>query len=104
MAGETEAEAVTDDKIREALDRYERVIVDRYDYPSSSGVPPALAHALTMIPKMREMIVTTESIMDNSATPLEDAIPVREKLMRWLGFLQGVLFAFGVYTIDEMRA
>jgi len=27
-----------------------------------------------------------------------------EKAMRWLGFIQGVLWATGVRTIDEMRA
>lgn len=27
----------------------------------------------------------------------------KEKFMRWLGFVQGVLWVNGVYTIDEMR-
>ncbi len=28
----------------------------------------------------------------------------RDKANRWLGFIQGVLFCVGHYTIDEMRA
>ena len=39
--------------------------------------------------------------------PIEEGQPtwthIWEKAMRWLGFIQGVLFAKGVYTIDEMR-
>jgi len=26
-----------------------------------------------------------------------------EKAMRWLGFIQGVFFSAGIYTIDELR-
>ena len=26
-----------------------------------------------------------------------------EKLMRWLGFIQGVLYVWRIYSIDEMR-
>lgn len=28
----------------------------------------------------------------------------REKADRWLGFIQGVLWTFGHYTVDDMRA
>jgi hypothetical protein len=97
---------MTDDKVRAVLDRYEREVVDRYDYPSSSGVPPAIAHALTMIPKMRNMLADVATLGDEplSIAVASGYIQKREKLMRWLGFLQGVLFAFGIYTVDEMRA
>jgi len=27
----------------------------------------------------------------------------KEKAMRWLGFIQGVLYAHDIFTIDEMR-
>ncbi len=27
----------------------------------------------------------------------------REKLMRWLGFMQGVLWVLGVYSLDELK-
>lgn len=27
----------------------------------------------------------------------------REKFMRWLGFMQGVLWTQGVYTLDELK-
>lgn len=28
----------------------------------------------------------------------------RDKVMRWLGFIQGVLCAQGIYTIEELKA
>lgn len=47
----------------------------------------SLNHALTMFPRMRMLILMGEE----------------EKFSRWLGFVQGVLFTRGVYTIAEMR-
>lgn len=44
----------------------------------------ALQHLWTMLPKMEEM---------------EDV----EKLMRWLGFIQGVLWAKQVYTLEALK-
>ena len=28
----------------------------------------------------------------------------REKIMRWYGWIQGALWALGVYTVDELKA
>lgn len=50
-----------------------------------------IEHAVGMIPKMRAMI-----------DPFPD-LPVPDKFHRWLGFLQGVLYCNGIYTVDEMR-
>jgi len=47
-------------------------------------------HLHTMLPTMEEM-----SKYNDYAT--------REKLMRWIGFMQGVLWERGAYTIDELR-
>lgn len=41
-----------------------------------------------MLPQMRQFV-------------LDDR---REKFMRWLGFVQGVLWDHGVYTLDELKA
>lgn len=48
-------------------------------------------HLLTMIPQMEEM-----SQYNDYAT--------REKLMRWLGFMQGALWMLGDFTVDDFRA
>jgi len=47
-------------------------------------------HLHTMIPKMEEMAQHNDYV-------------TREKLMRWIGFMQGVLWAQGAYTIDDLR-
>jgi len=47
-------------------------------------------HLNTMIPKMEEMSEKNDYV-------------TREKLMRWIGFMQGVLWAQGAFTIDELR-
>ncbi len=44
-------------------------------------------HLLTMIPKMR--VFVTEGKID--------------KVFRWLGFLQGVLWSTHFYTLDELK-
>jgi len=47
-------------------------------------------HIVSMIPKMEEMSQKNDYV-------------TREKLMRWLGFMQGVLWSDGLYDIDELR-
>ena len=49
------------------------------------------AHLLTMFPRMEEMATKTDS-------------ETREKLMRWIGFMQGALWAWGDFTVDDFRA
>lgn len=48
----------------------------------------AVDYAITMCEK-------TKGFIDEGRT---------EKAMRWLGFIQGVFWTEGVYSIDEMRA
>lgn len=73
---------MTDDKILEVLHLYQREITSKplrmYD--------DQLAHCAGMIPKMVEFIKEGR----------------RDKVFRWLGFLQGVLYCKGIYTIEEM--
>jgi len=90
---------MTDDKIREVLDRYEA----RINHMLGSGnisrsratvkKRERLRHLRDMIPKMRGMLDTSALLTAH-----------REKLMRWLGFMQGALWVKGIYTIDELKA
>ena len=48
---------------------------------------PALSHVRSMVPQMREMVAAGKL----------------EKAFRWLGWMQGVLWSFGVYTLEEER-
>lgn len=108
---------MTDDKIREVLDRYETRLHDH-------RFSPWAAHLLTMLPKMRAMVDGYQPLKAY-LTPCWEAIegvkPAafdriefeealseygrrREKLMRWVGFVQCAFWMQGIYTIDEMRA
>jgi len=56
------------------------------DYPDQ-GLPRALRHVETMIPKAIEFFQQNR----------------REKGFRWLGFIQGVLWTEGIYTVKQMK-
>lgn len=71
---------MTEAKLREWLDRYERVLDGLDDDPDS-------AHLRSMIPKMRVL--------------LEEGR--REKLMRWIGFVQGALWVSHIFTLEELK-
>lgn len=72
---------MTNDKILEVIDRYaERLANAPYYHPE-------LIHIRGMLPRMRTLVIEGQ----------------RDKVMRWLGFVQGVLYSFGTYTIDQMR-
>ncbi|OPZ31982.1 MAG: hypothetical protein BWY99_02856 [Synergistetes bacterium ADurb.BinA166] len=44
------------------------------------------------------------SMFPDTVTGTEEFHSKKEKVMRWLGFVQGTLFAEGVRTIHEMRS
>mgnify|MGYP001821638117 CR=1 FL=1 len=48
-------------------------------------------HLLTMIPQMEEMAQHND-------------YATREKLMRWIGFMQGALWMNGYFTVNDFRA
>lgn len=72
--------------------------------------PKVLSHAMWMCEQGLEFLKEEPRNPASShilEARLEDEAKQRakvEKAMRWLGFVQGVLFFSGVYTIDEMRA
>lgn len=79
---------MTPEKVRSVLDLYEREVKVAATTFERWGMKSAeLEHVLTMIPQMRTFI--DEGRMD--------------KTFRWLGFVQGVLYCEGVYTIEQMK-
>ena len=82
------------DKIEAVLDEYEHSLIEIGYMPEEHDkeLPAptrwaAYNHVLTMIPKMRKFLE-------------EGRI---EKTMRWLGFIQGVFFYGGFYSINDLR-
>lgn len=82
------------EKLLMVLDWYDQMLkkmgvpVTEHDFEQScQSRELALAHIRSMIPQIRQFI--REGRM--------------EKVNRWLGFIQGILFSFGIYTIEEER-
>lgn len=73
---------MTDEKILEVLDRYE------HHFGGGYYATPQVAHLQQMIPQMREFLKEGR----------------REKLMRWIGFMQGVMWSTGIFTLEELMA
>ena len=81
---------MTNEKILEVLDFYDNYIRRKLITEKECFFSQNLAlynHILQMIPKMKQFISEGRW----------------EKLMRWLGFIQGVLCTKGYTTIDEER-
>ena len=75
---------MTDNKLLEVLGRYETALHEpRVQRDMSVS---HIAHLASMLGKMRAFLREGR----------------REKLMRWLGFAQGVLWCDGIYTIEEL--
>lgn len=91
---------MTDAKCREVLDRYALDVEElRRHHPDSA------AHLATMLPTMRGMLDTALRLgQGDDVMDFGPAYAQREKFMRWLGFVQGVFYAQGVYTIEQMKA
>jgi hypothetical protein len=79
---------MTDEKIMDVLTRYERDFASMQEAAKlmDGALPLRLLHAISMIPKMRAFLVQGR----------------REKVFRWLGFLQGIMFCHDIYTVEEM--
>lgn len=76
---------MTGDKVLEVIKGYEQKI-NSLLAKEAWEEHQQLMHAREMIPKMRNFI--EQKRMD--------------KVFRWLGFLQGILYCNGIYSIDEM--
>lgn len=83
---------MTDEKILEALARCQCCL-------PTAEVRRALP---TEIPSREGMWRHLGWMMDETRVLVKDGR--REKAMRWLGFIQGVIWATGMATIDDLKA
>lgn len=81
-------------QVEQVLNRYSRLLLEAGASPNrhltAATLPAkasALSHALWMCEQARHHLDTGSW----------------DKAMRWLGFIQGVLWCFGVASIDEMK-
>lgn len=80
---------MTDDKIRQLLNGYETKLLNLQPFDTLPDYPycrAKLDHVIEMIPKMRKFL-------DEGR---------REKVFRWLGFLQCVFWMLDIYTVEDL--
>lgn len=85
---------MTNDEIYDVAEIYIKSL-SKYFEPSrqkNEAVPHGQKHALWMCHEIQKMV--------NGEPPQKK----RDKAMRWLGFVQGVLWSRGIYSIDDMRS
>lgn len=79
---------MTREKCLEVVDRYERILSS---FGPGKKDRDMVEHLLGMLPQMRSFLVGIESDTE------------KMKFMRWLGFIQGVLWQRGWFTLDELK-
>jgi hypothetical protein len=85
---------MTSDRVREVIETYRRrfdeIGVEKIDYPHGDVVDTSnnvLGHCYGMLDKMLEFINEGRT----------------EKTFRWLGFIQGCLWASRIYTLEDLK-
>ena len=83
---------MTNEKILEVMDFYESELTtlraDLHGSPYAMTISDStISHCLDMLPRMEQFLTDGR----------------KEKVCRWLGFIQGVLWAEGIFSIDELR-
>lgn len=82
---------MTDEKILEVLDLYDWFLIQSSTVRrmgDSHGQARDREHLIQMIPQMREFVAEGR----------------REKVMRWIGFMQGAFWAYELFSIEELMA
>jgi hypothetical protein len=104
---------VSPEQIRETLDFYDaylRHVGDGRAWPSETYLPEraqahtevrAMQHLRWMSQEAKGFLTEADQLhgLDNAKM-----VELRSKAMRWLCFIQGVLWTVGAFTINEMRA
>ncbi len=81
-------------KVKEVINLYRKKLkelkIQNVEFPDnilSPNIDCALAHCNHMLDKM-EIFIQQDRL---------------EKVFRWLGFIQGCLWSFGIYTLDDLK-
>ena len=85
---------MTGEKITEAVERYEKLMRDRGIKPAKlphdvlpQNIEQQLAHISAMLPEMKEFVCQGRL----------------EKAFRWLGFVQGILWANQIFVLEDLK-
>ncbi len=96
---------MTPEKVLEVISRYRSLLspVAATQGPFDKKPTPdeAISHLHGMLDKMEEMLRSVEAAKE--LTNAGAAHPDWDKANRWLGFIQGVFWLHGYFTLNQMR-
>ena len=89
--------------LQDLVDLYIKELEGREIFPHSSGTGPhpkstPLEHACWMLHQLDESLRVYGNLWADKNSEIK-----WDKYNRWLGFVQGVMWDKGIYTIDQMR-
>jgi hypothetical protein len=87
---------VTDAQVKQVVKAYQ----DRLEREGYRPAQIAFDRTTASFPRSRQLEHTAWMCLE-----IQRALDAgdRERAMRWLGFTQGVLWAHGIYAVDELR-
>lgn len=91
---------MTREKCLEVVDRYERFLAPLGPKKKDREM---VEHILGMLPQMRSMLDTSEPNLGPGYPISYFKSQRNEKFMRWLGFIQGVLWQRKWFTLEELK-
>jgi len=96
---------MTKEKMIKVLDLYEKFLDNKYkikplkyedNHPNETE---SVSHMKAMIPEMREFIKEDTGLLYDM-----ELVKTFGKVNRWFGFMQGILWRDGYYSLDELRS
>lgn len=93
---------MSDETLEAILDMYEKKLdsleVGKLKYPSTNFLPHSRVKTLPQL-----ALAHCRGILDEMKIFLAEGESKRGKLFRWLGFVQGVLWTFRLYTLKDLE-
>jgi len=90
----TERITMTDEKILEVISKYQdqlaKMGIEPWEYPHIEPIrdeADVFEHCAAMLPKMRQFLLEGR----------------REKVFRWLGFIQGCFWSLGIVDMESLK-
>lgn len=92
---------------REVVERYRSLLCplpeEKGPFDRKPAPREAMSHLHGMLDQMEEFLNETETAVKTGKPLFNQSCPDWDKFNRWLGFMQGVLWLHGDFTLDQMR-
>lgn len=94
---------MTPEQILAVMEEYRMTLMNLgYDEKDTDAYKRCPKKALYQASACCNQVIKWTIEIRNSFAPVEDKQKLWDKMNRWIGFIQGVLWVEGIYLIDEM--